>query len=160
MNSSRSLILIVLTFLGLSGCAKLSVPIQQALSNITLCETKTEYKFSIPSVTNPLANFTASSIGGTATPLASSCDTPGGGTAATLLPEHSVTRSSSDLSIKIGTETVMALKINANQLSGTLSDTCKEGNRAIHTIDSGVVSSNPKEVKVTISTKVVLSSCP
>ena len=160
MNSSRSLILMGLTFLGLSSCAKLSVPIQQALSNINRCDYGMEYTFPLPSVTNPLTNFSATSVGGTARPIASTCNLLGGGTTATMVPEHSITRSSTDLSIKIGTETVMALKINANQLSGTLADTCNEGNRAIHTISSGVVNSNPKEVKVTISTKVVLSSCP
>jgi hypothetical protein len=160
MNTSRNLILSVLLFFGLNGCAKLEGPIQQALSNITRCEYGMEYTFPLPSVTNPLANFSATSIGGTARPLAATCDLSGGGAVTNLLPEHSITRSSSDLSIKIGTETVMALKLNANQLSGTLADTCNGGNRAIHTISSGVVNSNPKEVKVTISTKVVMSSCP
>jgi hypothetical protein len=150
------LVLLVLA----AGCSKIQVPIQQALSNITLCEEKVEYRFSLGAVSNPLANFSASTVGGTVTKISGDCG-PGSTTSSSiLLSEHSIVRAASDLTIKVGTESILSLKISSNSLSGQVPDSCREGNRAIHSIESGVISSSPKEIKLTIASKIVASSCP
>ncbi|MBU6155129.1 MAG: hypothetical protein KGP28_12570 [Bdellovibrionales bacterium] len=144
----------------LQGCAKIAVPIQQALSNFTRCEYRLEYRFPLAQVANPLADFSVMNAGGTVTPIMDSCAETNASAPSVLLSEHSIQRAASILNVSVGTENVMSLKVNSNQLSGNLADTCRNGNRAIHIIESGSISSSPKEMRLIISSRVVLSSCP
>jgi|GEM_PF-4191866 len=160
MNSSRYLCIWTICLTLLAGCARIEEPIQTALSAITRCEEKTEYRFALSSVSNPLANFSATLVGGTSSRISGTCEPATPPATSTLVPEHSITRSSSDLTVKVGTESVLALKISGTSLSGTIQDSCKNGNRAVHTIESGVISSSPKEMRITVATRVDLRSCP
>jgi hypothetical protein len=150
----------IVFFLALGGCAKLAIPLNQALSNLVGCETRLEYRFPITQVTDTATNFMAVSTGGTVTRLTDTCTDLEIAGPSTLPPEHSLIRSTSDLTVKAGTETVMALKISSGQLSGSLPETCRNGKKAIHTLESGVISASPKEVRITVATKVLTASCP
>jgi hypothetical protein len=164
MKKSPTLILTMTLFSGLmSSCSKLPNPaglIDEAISSFSLCDSKTEYRFNLSSVSNPLATFTASSIGGTSTVISSTCGTSTAGDQAQLPAEHEITRTDPDLKVKVGTAEILSLKISSNALSGTLSDSCKEGKRAIHTLESGQISGSPKELKLTVTTRIALTPCP
>jgi hypothetical protein len=145
-----------------TSCAKISGQIQQALSTITTCESKVEYQFVLPStVSNPLSNFTASAVGGSATVLSDGCSKIAEGSVSSLPPEHAVTRTTNDLTITVAASTVMALKITSGQLSGSIPDTCRKGNRVIHTLEGGEVMANqtPKVIRLTVKSRVVLAGC-
>ncbi len=163
----RSVTLCSLLALLFGGCTKVGVSsLRNSASGLTNqndsnfeCSSTMHYVFKIPSGTNLLQNFQVTSVGGTSSVLSSSCTGVVSGVNATLVPEHSVSRTGNQIKIMVGTEVFAQLNTDLPQGGSVVANGCKAGQPVQRTLQDASVDSAASEIRIKVESGFASGVC-